>query len=449
MTADDLIYQQHKVLTQWFSELPAWMEEVADHRKFYTYSMANLLSQGMFLFLSGEASRNAANNRAEHGLFYKSNFSRLFEGMSWAHLDTVDDLFRGLSLETVEEVKTKMIRELIEKKRITSFYGRYLIAIDATGVTTYDEVDRDGELLCRESKSGKKTYLNILLEAKLITPEGLSLSIASEPLSNAEIEAYLKQDCELKGFKRIAKKMKKNFPRLPICLLLDGIYANNTVFDTCEANDWKYIATLKDGCLGLLQQAVTDTTGTDRLCFESPVAVKQGRDLIYVNSHYQCIEGLHHKAHTVNWIEGVCPHPRKKEGEEVERRRFVYLTNLSLGKELSEKQSVIIKIVEAGRLRWKIENEGFNTQKNNGYHLHHKFSRYSVTTLHVYYILMQIAHIINQLVQHSRPVVALLKRHPKLTLRYLWDKLRHLVENCQLSYDRLSRNRTHCQIRLE
>lgn len=405
----------------------------------------------MFLFLSQEASRNAANNRAEHGQFYKDNFSRLFEGMNWAHLDTVDDLLRQISMEDAEEVKTKMIRDLINKKRIVSFYGRYLIVIDATGVTTYDN-DPEGKLLCKESKTGKKTYLNMMLEAKLVTPEGLSLSIASEPLSNAEVEAYQKQDCELKAFKRITDKIKKNFPRLPICLLLDSIYANKTVFDICKANCWKYIVTLKDGCLGLLQQAVTDSEEAARLRFEEPVAVKQGKNTLYISSRYQCIEGLRHREHVVNWIECICPRPRKKEEVEVEMRRFVYLTNLSLSEDLSpkQKQRIIIRIVQAGRFRWKIENEGFNIQKNNGYYLHHKFSRYSVATLHVYYILLQIAHIINQLVQHTKPVTALMKRYPKLTLRYLWDKLRHLLENCALSYDRLLENQNcRCQIRLE
>lgn len=101
--------------------------------------------------------------------------------MKLAHCDTVDDILRQLEMEDIENVKVKMIKSLIEKKRISPFYGRYLIAIDATGVTTYDE-DLQNDLLHRESKGGRKTYLNIMLEAKIITPEGLCLSLASEPL---------------------------------------------------------------------------------------------------------------------------------------------------------------------------------------------------------------------------------------------------------------------------
>src|SRR5699024_5598140 len=143
--------------------------------------------------------------------FYNENFSRLFDGMSFAHFDTVDNFLRGLSMEAVEDVKTKMIKKLIRKKKLSTFHGTYLIAIDATGMTTYEEDKKDEGLLYRTSKNGQKTYLNIMLEAKIVTPEGLCFSIASEPLSNAEIEAYKKQDCELKAFKRIAAKIKRLF----------------------------------------------------------------------------------------------------------------------------------------------------------------------------------------------------------------------------------------------
>ena len=337
------------------------MNSVPDPRLFHTYSIGNLLSQGMFLFLSGEASRNAVNNRAKHGPFYKENFSSLFDGMNLAHCDTVDNLLREVSMEAIEKVKTKMVKSLIEKKRISSFCGRYLVAIDATGVTTYDE-DPKGDVVHKTSESGKTTYLNIMLEAKIVTPEGLSLSIASEPLSNAEVESYQKQDCELKAFKRITAKIKRIFPRLPVCLVLDGLYTNKPVFDICEQHGWKYIASLKDGSLANLQLSITDTQEAARLRFERPV-IKNKRKKEYGTASYQCIEGLHHKDHRVNWMECICPPPvekKEEDGAKPSLMRFVYLTNLRLDKDVSQKPAFIIKIVQAGRLRWKIENEGFN-----------------------------------------------------------------------------------------
>lgn len=425
------------------------MKEVNDPRQFPTYSKENLLCQGLFLFLSQESSRNALNNRAQHGDCYKNNFSSLFGGMNWAHFDTVDDFLRMSNMEDVEKVKTKMIKSLIEKKRIISFYGRYPVVIDATGVTTYDE-DPEGNLLHRNSGTGKKTYLNIMLEAKIVTPEGLCLSIASEPLSNTEAESYQKQDCELKAFKRITEKIKQFFPRLPVCLLLDGLYANNTVFDICREYEWKYIVSLKDGSLANLQRTIADTEEAKRIRFERPVIKKNKSANDDDSAYYQCIENLSHKGHLFNWIECIWPPlVKNKNGKEATPTHFVFLTNLPLHNDASQKPGIIVKMVQAGRLRWKIENEGFNTQKNHGYHLHHKFSRHSVKTLHVYYILLQIAHLINQLVMHSKEIVVLMKKHPKLTIRYLWEKLRSILENNALSYQRLEQNKRNSQIRLE
>ena len=77
--------------------------------------------------------------------------------------------------------------------------------------------------------------MNQMLEAKLVAENGLSLSICSEPIENVN-GTYNKQDCELKAFYRMEKKLKKTFKRTPFCLLLDGFYACQEVLDICRKN---------------------------------------------------------------------------------------------------------------------------------------------------------------------------------------------------------------------
>jgi len=55
------------------------------------------------------------------------------------------------------------------------------------------------------------------LEAKLVLPNGLAVSLATEWIENPGSD-YDKQDCEQKAFKRLSSKLKKSFPRLPTCL---------------------------------------------------------------------------------------------------------------------------------------------------------------------------------------------------------------------------------------
>lgn len=62
------------------------------------------------------------------------------------------------------------------------------------------------------------------------------------------------------------------------------------------------------------------------------------------------------------------------------------------------------EIVEAGRMRQKIENEGFNAQKNHGYNMSHRYSRVSKLVSKNYYQSLQIAHIIVSIVELSSTV---------------------------------------------
>lgn len=103
-----------------------------------------------------------------------------------------------------------------------------------------------------------------------------------------------------------------------------------------------------------------------------------------------------------------------------------------------------------GEVAQKIENEGFNDQKNQGYALEHKFSRVSFPAMKNYYQCLQIAHIINQLVQASQEIRGLIKVRLKCTVKYLWKHLMSymlevLVDRTELLI--LTQNRF--QIRLE
>jgi len=76
-------------------------------------------------------------------------------------------------------------------------------------------------------------YYHPVLEAKLVTPDGLAFSIMTEFIENPG-ENPSKQDCELKAFYRLAARLKKRFPRLLICLLLDGLFAGSPTFALCN-----------------------------------------------------------------------------------------------------------------------------------------------------------------------------------------------------------------------
>ena len=73
------------------------------------------------------------------------------------------------------------------------------------------------------TQNGKTLYYHNVLEAKLVTPNGFALSLMTEFIENPG-ENPTKQDCELKAFYRLAQRLKKQFPRLPILLTMDGLF---------------------------------------------------------------------------------------------------------------------------------------------------------------------------------------------------------------------------------
>lgn len=190
----------------------------------------------IMLFVFKEGSRNAFDNDRKEKVFRK-NYQRVFK-VQLPSTDAVEDLYRLLKEKELESLKTLLVKELIERKVFYKFRymsKKYLICIDGTGVTTYNS-DYCGECTSKTSKNGVTTNFHNVLEAKLVTSNDMSISIATEWIRNENYKEYDKQDCELKAFKRLAEKLKKIYPRMPLVILADGLYANQSFFKICQSN---------------------------------------------------------------------------------------------------------------------------------------------------------------------------------------------------------------------
>ena len=360
--------------------------------------MTEILLGATFLFICKEDSRNAFNNDRGKAAF-AANYKALF-GKRLPHMDTINKVLRVVGNEELERLKAGLVASLIEKKvfgkyRLLDSY--YRIAVDGTGVMSVNE-GHCAHCLHKKSKNGVITYFHNVLEAKLITPNGFAISIATEWIENPD--DYDKQDCEQKAFRRLAEKLKTCFPRLSICILADGLYPNAPFFEICKANNWCYIVTLKNGSLKSLWEEIDMEllvhNNNHRSCSQPQKKVIQS---------YRWLSGLTHQGHDLSWVECI-------EEREDKVNRFVYLTNIKAD------FNTVITLSTSGRLRFAIENQGFNTQKNGGYNLSHKFSRVSAVAMKNYVSLMQIAHLLNQLYELSPAVRSMLTA--KETLKNMW-----------------------------
>lgn len=279
-----------------------------------------------------------------------------------------------------------METEELRKRRLFGIYS--LIALDGTGVLTYRE-RHCATCLTRKLNNGQILYYHPVLEAKLVTANGYALSLMTEFIENNDPGAT-KQDCELKAFYRLAERLKQRFPRAHFCLLLDGLFAGGPTLEICEKKDWKYLIGLTDADLPTVNQE-----------FEALLALppENRKEIVLpkgIHQTYRWMDGIAYTdsdnhIHSINVLECVETTLTKPN----QPTKFKWLTNFTL---LSTNTPTLAN--QAGRLRWKIENEGFNLQKKGGFALEHVFS-HDETAHKIFYLLLQIALLFFQLMTKS------------------------------------------------
>ena len=391
---------------------------------------------GIAMFIFKEGSRNAFNNDRSEGNFNK-NYQKIFN-LRLPHMDTVDDVMRLLKENELEELKTWMIKIILTKKTLHKFrfLNKYhLVAIDGSGMMSFSEKHCD-HCLTKTSKNGKTTYFHNVQEAKIVCHNGFSISLGTEHIENPSGD-YDKQDCELKAFRRLAEKLKKMYSRLPICIIADGLYPNNTFFDICQKNHYEYIVNFKDGNLPTVWGKVEPLDDISSDCCHSETVKNRN---VKIRRKYRWVNAIDYHGHIVNWVE--CDEVVTMPSGKIIKKHFVFLTSQGVtGNNVSE-------ISQSGRLRWKIENEGFNTQKNLGYNMKHKYSRVSWRAAKNYYQCLQIGHLINMLIELSSDFKKFLIG--KMTVKKLWEGLRGFLKFQHIDKNDISSlSQLRTQVRIE
>lgn len=386
------------------------LSSVDDPRKRKHYTMDEILMGGISMFLFKQGSRNSLNNKRRE-LCFLANYSH-GPGSRLPHQDTVSDVLTTLCPDKLEQAKMALMSGLFDQKWLRKYrlLGKYYpVVVDATCVVTFEHRHCE-HCLTKKSKNGKVCYFHYVLEAKLVTPDGHCLSLAGEWVENPS-GTFDKQDCEQKAFVRLAEKLKRRYPRLPICLPGDGLYPNRTVFDICHTNEWKFLLVLQDKSLKSVQQELVLTRR--RAPAKEAYTVKGG---MRISSEYRFQKAIPYGKNELHRTQCIENRKKNSTGEkkpeaENDRSTFEYVTNLEPSPEN------VIALCVGGRLRRKIENEGFNSQKCGDYELEHKYCRNSYPGMKNYYTLLQIAHLINRLVEKSKLVTALIGEHSKQTIR--------------------------------
>ena len=376
-----------------------------------TYEGRYLVWTGLMLFLLKLGARRQLNFELDSPVALE-NLNRLSRchHEKGAHHDTLNHFLGHVHPGEFAKLRHLMVDRLIRMKLLESarLLGYYLVIFDASEQLRFEQ--RHCEHCLTQEVHGQIQYYHPVLEGKLVTPEGLVFSIGTEFIENVDPGAT-KQDCETKAFERLARRLKKDFPQLNLCLCLDALYAHGTVLDLCERYRWKYIIVFKEGSLPAVWQ---DYQALLPLCPENR---KTHSPSPTCRQTFAWVDNLEYvddqkRRHRFNAFQ--C---REREGDE--EGFFAWITNFSIRADL-----VATLANRGGRCRWKIENEGFNTQKNGGFNLEHAYSigDYQIKD---FYILLQIAHMILQLMERG----SLLRQDCKKLFGSLRNLARRLAES--------------------
>lgn len=398
------------VANHFFHSLKEWILKMEDPRNqsYTTYTQADLVYMAILKNICGQQSmremeENFNNETCIDTLRIMSGDQKLDE---MPHYDTLNYYLERLSPECLSELRKKMVKSLIRGKQFnrSRLLGKYWrVILDGTGLFYFKEKHCENCLVTtRKTEDGKsiKLYYHKVLEAKIVLSDNIIISPGTEFIEN-ENEDVSKQDCETDAAKRLLKRIKKEYPRLPICVQGDALYATEPMMRLCREYNWKYIFTQKDTrqkTLGESFEWIKCGEGAIRkegICSETGAA-------FYAN-HVEEVAG---KTEVMNVYE--YEYEAKDKIGNVSKIRFKWVTNLELNNKNIE------EMVLAGRGRWKIENEGFNNQKNGLYSIEHLNSKNS-NAMKNHYLLTQISDILMQIYLAWNPYVRELKQTIKNT----------------------------------
>ena len=314
---------------------------------------------GLLLFGLGLGSRRSADNDLrdlECAILHNLNHLAGTQQDSLPVTKTLDHFIGHVGSAPFAQLLHQHIQRLLRMKAPDDFrfQGDFVAAVDGTGYLSFSH-PHCSQCLTQKHSSGEVSYLHPVLEAKLLTSTGLALSLASEFIENPPGRTpsdyqEQKQDCELKAFDRLAATLKSSLPQLRLCLNFDSLYGCGRAFAVCKKHHWHFVVTFKEGRTPELWQEFQallklgpEQKRTMTLPDKTRRVYRWVEQLPYIDSEKR------------SWTLGaiLC----QQTSPSGEKTTFAWLTNLAV-----HRDSVIAIADQVGRLRQKIENEGFNVQ---------------------------------------------------------------------------------------
>ena len=309
-------------------------------------------------------------------------------------------------------VFTSVFRQLQRGKALEEMVvldGHYLLALDGTGYFSSTTI-HCASCLHTVHRNGAVTYAHQMLGAAIIHPDVRAvIPLMPEPIG--QHDGTDKNDCERNAAKRFVVKLRQDHPHLKFIVTEDSLSSNAPHIETLQHHDLHYILGVKEGDHAFLFQQVQAAEHAGRVTYYERHDRAAG-----VIHRFRFVHDVPINASNVdvrvNFIEYW-------EIGEAKVQHFSWVTDLRVSKRN------VFHLMRGGRARWKIENETFNTLKNQGYNFEHNYGHGEQHLSVVFAMLMMLAFLVDQ----AQQLCCALFRAVWLKLgskRLLWERMRAL-----------------------
>lgn len=383
---------------------------IEDHRKYNsTYALSDLLSAGFAIFSLKDPSlfafrqqfaTRSDNLKRIYGIQQIPGDTALREG-----LDGVDPSFLQAQFKPLVE---RLRQEgLVQKRQVLNGYT----VLAGDGTQHFCSGNRSCEhCLTKQHRNGSTTYHHQLLGAVWVHPgEKTVFPIAVEPIVRQD--GNVKNDCELNAAKRLIPQIRQVMPKEKLVLTLDALYTNAPLIRLLMEHHISFLINVKDGYVPIQVDQLTKEGAIKEVSWETKdriCAVRFANGLT-LNRQNQDLQ--------VNYLEYMEVKPKTNQ--------VIYFNSWISDLPITEENA--LEMVTVARTRWKIENETFNTLKNQGYHLEHNYGHGTKYLATNFAILTFLAFLTDQIAQCLDNAFEKALEICK-TKKALWEKVRQVFD---------------------
>ena len=392
----------------------AEFKNVPDHRKERRIALTDVIMSGFALFALKSPSLLAFDDERRNNAF---NLTALF-GLQDIPCDTqmrtiLDDVDPG----HFRPAFTSVFRQLQRGKVLESFVfwrDHYLLVSDGTSYFASDKVHCPN-CLDKKSRNGVVSYYHQMLGMAIVHPDHkVVLPLCPEPI--VKQDGSNKNDGEPSATRRALQHFRREHPHLKAIIVEDALSAHGPHIEDLRQHNLHYILSVKPG----KQTSLFD---------DMRLADEENR------THTLTLEDADGTLHHFRWLKDLALNkghpelrvamldyweiPPRNAKKSAKQHHFTWITDLDFD------EHSVYDLMRGGRARWRIENETFNTLKNQGYQFEHNFGHGNNHLCVNFALLMMLAFLVDQVQQLCDSLFQAVLNKQGRKCR-LWERIRSL-----------------------